>query len=50
MPEIKKRICKDKDCGGKVELLVKVRDNRNRFVPLYHCLKCKMVYSSEDLE
>jgi hypothetical protein len=40
-----KRICKEKDCGGKVEPLVKIRENRDRFVTIYHCTKCGRLYS-----
>jgi uncharacterized Zn finger protein len=33
------------ECGGEMELLVKIRENRDRFVSLFHCTNCGRVYS-----
>lgn len=45
MSEIKKRICKEKDCGGELEFLGKI-DKRSRF-SFWGCTKCKRVSYQE---
>ena len=44
MSGIKKRICKEKDCGGELEFLVKIKDGSKNIV-FYRCTKCSKVYS-----